>query len=648
MILQNNVLVQLDNNPRIKELNNLCSSDNLSLSALQEKLNLLDKNDISLVNSCYNTPGSVSCFHRVCMNKNVTLDIIQSLLNTFPKAAEWPTHYYCPSIIASEFSYPEDNEKTLAYPLHLCCYNEHCNSDVIELLVGLFPKPLDKVCIIGDGIRVGHYNYWDCDYIQTVPIGYYFARDSNISIDAVRVLVEANPESLMTDCFWWEVFPLHIALVNNGNIKESDLFDIVTFCIEAKPFSVEMIDGTERTLLHVACLEGAANLELVRYIYSKWPAAIQRADRDGRLPLHDLCDSCIELSSSLDILRFLLINAPASVREADYPNVHLPIHIAIGWGHKSFAFCKILLDAYPESARITMGSGTGGDLPIHCACDIGRRDDIIQTIRYLLKLYPQSINIEARCGWLPIHYAARKGNVEVIKLLLQCDPETVTKKTEADRWNEAKLPLHVACEEYPPCFDAAQLLYDIYPEAILDGKCLERMLGRGHSHIFAKQLVYAEKAQDLNALATSNENGWLPLHHALNKNASLGSIKLLLQGNPSAIQVSNRTGVSPLHLASEFSSVGVVHYLIGKLDDSMLDHIDGNGDTILHCACRGGNLAVVNYLSEKHASLVSIVDSQNRLPIHLFCEADNDKRESPEYVETVWRLLLASPEVFSC
>ena len=162
-----------------------------------------------------------------------------------------------------------------------------------------------------------------------------------------------------------------------------------------------------------------------------------------------------------------------------------------------------------------------------------------------------------------------------------------------------------------------------------------------------EQLAYAEKAQDLNALAVPDENGWLPFHRALNNNASLGSIKLLLRGNPSAVQVSDRKGVYPLHLACEFSSVGVVHYLIGKLDDSMLGHIDGNGDTILHCACRGGNSAVVNYLLKTYASLVSIADSQNMLPIHLFCEADNDERESPEYIETVWRLLLASPEVLN-
>jgi len=653
MLLQNNVLVQLDNNPRIKELNNLCSSDNLSLSALQEKLNRLDENDINLVNSCYNTPGSASCFHRVCMNKNITLDIIQCLLNAFPKAVEWPTY-------------------TIAYPLHLCCYNIHCKSDVIELLVGLFPKPLDKLCLIEDGITCGIYgDYMEEEQYQTVPLGYYLGRNNSkcINVNTVRVLVEANSNALViTSDDFYQCYPIHIALCNSDYIdnEDTDLYDIVTLCIEAEPCSVEMIDSHERTLLHVIFNECGrsdnANLELIRYVVNKWPDAMECVDRYGYFPLSYLSQNGM-MDDSGDILNFLLDVVPASAMEVDESD-RLPIHHALSV--KSFPFCKILLDAYPESARITIGFGEWEELPIHHVCEYGSGDDDnLDIIRYLLELYPLGINEEARCGWLPIHKAAKNGNVEVIKLLLQYDPKAATKKTTVTEWHSTiDLPFHVACEGYR--YDAAKLLYDIYPEAIMLVRT-QAVLGeiRRRSMLYAdswgaqvlatvlaiinfgeEQLVYALKARDLNALAVPDENGWFPLHRALIKNASLGSIKLLLQGNPSAVQVSDRKGVYPLHLACEFSSVGVVHCLIGKLDVSMLDHIDGNGDTILHRACRGGNSVVVNYLLKTNASLVSIADSQNRLPIHLFCETDNDERESPEYVETVWCLLLASPEVF--
>ena len=44
------------------------------------------------------------------------------------------------------------------------------------------------------------------------------------------------------------------------------------------------------------------------------------------------------------------------------------------------------------------------------------------------------------------------------------------------------------------------------------------------------QLVYARQAQDMTAMTTVNENGWLPLQYALKlkDNVPLGSVKLLL------------------------------------------------------------------------------------------------------------------------
>jgi len=51
-----------------------------------------------------------------------------------------------------------------------------------------------------------------------------------------------------------------------------------------------------------------------------------------------------------------------------------------------------------------------------------------------------------------------------------------------------------------------------------------------------------------------------------------------------------------------------------------------------------------------HASLVSsaVVNRKGELPIHLLCEAGKDDEvdndDSTEYVETIWRMILANPE----
>ena len=55
---------------RIKEFDELCASNDLSLMALQEKISLLSASDIKHI-SDYG-----SCLHKACMNSKVTLEII--------------------------------------------------------------------------------------------------------------------------------------------------------------------------------------------------------------------------------------------------------------------------------------------------------------------------------------------------------------------------------------------------------------------------------------------------------------------------------------------------------------------------------------------------------------------------------------------
>jgi ankyrin repeat protein len=177
---------------------------------------------------------------------------------------------------------------------------------------------------------------------------------------------------------------------------------------------------------------------------------------------------------------------------------------------------------------------------------------------------------------------------------------------------------------------------------------LQLMLQR-QTHFHLAQVLYAQNAEDMTTMTTLDEDGWLPLHHALKGGAPLGSIKLLVKGNPSAVQTADNNMAFPLHVACEFSSVKVVKLLVENYGSS-LNHIDERKDSILHYACRGGNLGVIKYLLESHAPLVSsaTVNAKNELPIHLLCEASKDMSgdsESTEYIETIWLLLLANPEV---
>jgi len=132
--------------------------------------------------------------------------------------------------------------------------------------------------------------------------------------------------------------------------------------------------------------------------------------------------------------------------------------------------------------------------------------------------------------------------------------------------------LHVACEkEYNDTnieagIQVIKVIYDAYPEAI---ECDEISSGIHHYHqqvqtFLNSQLVYSRQAKDHRLMMTPNEKGQLPLHTALHDSASLGSIMLLVKGNPSGIRIRDNNLALPLHLACQnHESAGVVEYLLG-------------------------------------------------------------------------------------
>ena len=290
----------------------------------------------------------------------------------------------------------------------------------------------------------------------------------------------------------------------------------------------------------------------------------------------------------------------------------------------------------------------------------------------MLELYPESINVTDRDGYLPIHIAAVRqdaidelghrghGRADIIEILLKFDPTGASKKRASNEEQlPLQLPLHMASRCRNP--EAVQVLYDAFPEAIWihdsDGKTpLDLAIAKGWNegesrrsivNFLQAQLVHAQKAKDTTTMMTPDENGWLPLHHALKDKAPLGSIKLLLKGNPSALMTANVNIAFPLHIACEFSSINVVKYLIElDVNGRILEHCDTNKDSVLHFACHGGNLGVIEYLLDNHASLVSDMNTDNKLPFHLLLEEFEDERvqKSREFTEVCFLLLRAHPE----
>ncbi len=483
-----------------------------------------------------------------------------------------------------------------------------------------------------------------------------FCRSDSLSEDGVREIIErhgAAPNNNNwtpnnNDPFNY----FFIAACSNEGVTEGILRYLLEYFPNAARYSHadDQYDG--ELALHCIYQNKNITLGMVQLLIDAFPDSLRHEDINGVMPLHELClNDNLNEEVKVGVLKLLLEKYPGAVRHAAYGGV-LPIHFASMT--QSPEFCRILIEEYPGSEQMI---GNNGIFPFHYACQW----NTVATAKYLYQLYPESIHVANNKGYYPIHYAIidrRKyleDRIKVIALLLECDPDVVLHKFRG------KLPIYWVCKyatnENTPKLNAylqvLQILYDAYPEAIEINEVTSNV-GRFCQEVqtfINTQLTYARQARDHTIMTTPDENGQLPLHRAFYDNATitLGSIKLLVKGNPCAICTFDNRGTIPLHVACQHhESPAVVEYLIG-LNEVTLTTADGEGNTALHYACRGANHEIIALLLDKYGSIsVSKRNTHKQLPIDLLfaSEAVSDK-ESVEYTESIYRLMKAYPETIN-
>eukprot|EP00985_Skeletonema_marinoi_P013556 scaffold6746_cov73-Skeletonema_marinoi.AAC.4 len=389
-------------------------------------------------------------------------------------------------------------------------------------------------------------------------------------------------------------------------------------------------------------------VNIIQLLVDAAPASVRSVTNKGRMPLHSLCmNTELDGIAELEILELLIMKCPEAIRHANN-NGCLPIHCAGGSGGRSPEFCSNLIEAYPGSERVTDANGL---LPLHWACSYNTR----ATVEYLYKLYPDAINHTSR-GFYPIHYAITGvkqrvhpiAALEVVKYLLDCDPNAKLQKVRG------KSLLHYACRKryndsnIDAALEIIEAIYDTHPEAIEENRIAPEIQCY-HQQVqtfINSQLVYSRQAKEHHQMTTPDDNGQFPLHRALQNNVRLGSIKLLVKGNPRSLQTPDNSGTLPLHVACQHhNSANVIQYLVG-LDATTLDAVDREGNTALHYACHYARHEIIALLLDKFDAVsVSKRNAQKKLPIDLLWESNDVlDRESVEYTESVFRLLKAYPE----
>ena len=106
-------------------------------------------------------------------------------------------------------------------------------------------------------------------------------------------------------------------------------------------------------LLHVAC-KHQANVNVVNALISAYPEFVKvKAGLKGKLPLHEACRGNLEFS---------VVNA--------------------------------LISVYPESVKVKNNSQT---LPLYHACENPRHGACIDTIKVIIKAYPEALMTKQSC-----------------------------------------------------------------------------------------------------------------------------------------------------------------------------------------------------------------------------------------------------------
>ena len=281
-------------------------------------------------------------------------------------------------------------------------------------------------------------------------------------------------------------------------------------------------------------------------------------------------------------------------------------------------------------------------------------------MQHLYNLYPDAVNKAAENENYPIHstiLGIRHGHsdpevsVKVGRFLLERDANfKLMKKYD---WSLLKYTCWYGFNDSNLAFGLQMIeaIYDAYPEAIEDYD-IESSLSDFHQSVqtfINTQLRYARQARNHRQMTSASRKGQLPLHRVLQKNVRLGAIKLMVNGNPSAIRHADNKGAIPLHLACQYhDSPRVIQYLL-SLDATTLDVVDRDGNTLLHYACLGAKYDTITMLLDNYScKWVSKKNLRMKLPIDLLWESKvAGDRESVKYTNIVFRLLKENANVIS-
>eukprot|EP00956_Cyclotella_meneghiniana_P012551 scaffold17853_cov65-Cyclotella_meneghiniana.AAC.3 len=235
---------------------------------------------------------------------------------------------------------------------------------------------------------------------------------------------------------------------------------------------VKTMDNFEMLPIHHACYQ--ANVEAVKYLFNVYPQSINIPDNSGQYPIHLLANGEGSNDQTLQLLAFLLKHDKGAVSTPDNYAGGLPLHYACL--RRELAFVKLLFDAHPDGifARDEDGDtpvdiareyneadvvnffetqlrfhrqsqedqdpDINGQLPLHRVLQSESENVSLGAIKLMVGVHRASVTVADNRGCIPLHYACRFGDLNIVKYFVDKDKHSLTNVD-----NVGNLPLHHAC-----------------------------------------------------------------------------------------------------------------------------------------------------------------------------------------------------------
>lgn len=227
-----------------------------------------------------------------------------------------------------------------------------------------------------------------------------------------------------------------------------------------------------------------------------------------------------------------------------------PLHLAARSGDTEVLLDALSMAGVEEWKGLLTKQNQSGETILYVAAECGHVD----LVRELMPYYDiGSAGIKARNGYDAFHIAAKQGDLDVLKILMEKSHELSMTSDSANT-----TALHTA---------AAQ----------------------GHFEV-VKFLL--EECGNLALIAKNN--GKMALHSA-SRNGHLEVVKAFLSKEPGLATVCDKKGQTALHMAVKGQSPDVVEELL-NLHPSPLNMVDTKGNTALHIATRKARTQILSKL----------------------------------------------------